>query len=445
MKLIRDFMDKIEPEKQSSTFLHTLWDGLDTFLFVPDSTTKVGTHIKDGMDLKRTMVHVVIAMQLAFIAGMINIGHQHYVALGMYPGLVDGLGFKLAYGFLQYLPPLIVVHVVGLGIEFFFAAKKGHAIEEGFLVSGFLIPLIMPPNVPLWILALATAFAVIVAKEAFGGTGMNILNIALVARVFVFFAYPATISGDEVWVAFDYNLLHQLVGLKAHTVDYFASMGHDFSSFFNEAGKFIPNASPLIDGWTGATPMGLAAAGGWEEVQNASYTIFNAQGDVVNTYQQYSVGNMIFGNIPGSVGEMNKLAILAGVLILIGSGIGSWRIMVSLVLGAAFMSILLNLVTVIYPDFTNPFIAVPWYYQFIMGSLLFAMAFMATDPVTASSTNTGKWVYGFLIGVFGIIIRVTNPAYPEGWMLAILLINVFAPLFDHMVIQSNIKRRLSRV
>lgn len=439
MKLIRDFMDKIEPDKKKSPFLHTLWDGMDTFLFAPASVTKLGTHIKDGMDLKRTMVHVVIAMQLAFIAGMINIGHQHYVALGMYPGLVDGILFKLAFGFLQYLPPLIVVHVVGLGIEFFFATKKGHAIEEGFLVSGFLIPLIMPPAVPLWIIAVATAFAVIIAKEAFGGTGMNILNVALVARVFVFFAYPATISGDEVWVAHEYNLLHQLVGLKAHTVNYFAAIGADFSTFFNEAGKFIPNASPLIDGWSGATPMALAAKGGWAEVQNAAYTI---NGEV---YNQYSVGNLIFGNIPGSVGEMNKLAVLFGVFVLVGSGIGSWRIMLSLVLGAAFASIVLNLAALALPEVTNPFITVPWYYQFIMGSLLFAMAFMATDPVTASATNTGKWIYGFLIGVFGIIIRVTNPAYPEGWMLAILLINVFAPLFDHMVIQSNIKRRLSRV
>lgn len=439
MKLIRDFMNKLEPDKKKSPFLHTLWDGMDTFLFVPNTTTKVGTHIKDGMDLKRTMVHVVIAMQLAFIAGMINIGHQHYLALGMYPGLTDGILYKVAFGFLQYLPPLIVVHVVGLGIEFFFATKKGHAIEEGFLVSGFLIPLIMPPAVPLWIIAVATAFAVIIAKEAFGGTGMNILNVALIARVFVFFAYPATISGDEVWVAHDYNLLHQLVGLKAHTVSYFTSIGADFNTFFTEAGKFIPNASPLIDGWSGATPLALAAKGGWAEVQNASYTI---NGEV---YNQFTIGNLIFGNIPGSVGEMNKLAIIFGVLVLVGSKIGSWRIMFSLVLGAAFASIVLNLVATVLPEVTNPFITVPWYYQFIMGSLLFAMAFMATDPVTASSTNTGKWVYGFLIGVFGIIIRVTNPAYPEGWMLAILLINVFAPLFDHMVIQSNIKRRLSRV
>lgn len=432
-------MNKLEPDKKKSPFLHTLWDGMDTFLFVPNTTTKVGTHIKDGMDLKRTMVHVVIAMQLAFIAGMINIGHQHYLALGMYPGLTDGILYKVAFGFLQYLPPLIVVHVVGLGIEFFFATKKGHAIEEGFLVSGFLIPLIMPPAVPLWIIAVATAFAVIIAKEAFGGTGMNILNVALIARVFVFFAYPATISGDEVWVAHDYNLLHQLVGLKAHTVSYFTSIGADFNTFFTEAGKFIPNASPLIDGWSGATPLALAAKGGWAEVQNASYTI---NGEV---YNQFTIGNLIFGNIPGSVGEMNKLAIIFGVLVLVGSKIGSWRIMFSLVLGAAFASIVLNLVATVLPEVTNPFITVPWYYQFIMGSLLFAMAFMATDPVTASSTNTGKWVYGFLIGVFGIIIRVTNPAYPEGWMLAILLINVFAPLFDHMVIQSNIKRRLSRV
>lgn len=432
-------MDKMEPDKKNSPFMHTLWDGADTFLFAPASVTKSGTHIKDGMDLKRTMIHVVIAMQLAFIAGMINIGHQHYIAMGMYPGLLDGIIFKLGYGLMQYLPPLIVVHVVGLGIEFLFATKKGHAIEEGFLVSGFLIPLIMPPAVPLWILALATAFAVIIAKEAFGGTGMNILNVALVARVFVFFAYPSEISGDDAWVAHDYNLLHQLIGLKGHTVSYLSERGVEFAALFNEAGKFIPNASALVDGWSGATPLALAAKGGWAEVQNASYVI---QGE---TYQQYSTGNLIFGNIPGSVGEMNKLAILAGVLILVGSKIGSWRVMFSLALGAAFASIVLNIAGDLLPAATNPFINVPWYYQFSMGSLLFAMAFMATDPVTASATNTGKWVYGFLIGVFGIIIRVTNPAYPEGWMLAILLINVFAPLIDHVVYQQNIKRRLSRV
>ena len=430
-------MDRVEPDKASSPFLHTLWDGFDTFLFAPASTTSTGTHIKDGMDLKRTMIHVVLAMQLAFIVGFYNIGHQHYMSLGLYmDGLLDGFLPKLGYGLLQMLPLIIVVHVVGLGIEFIFASKKGHAIEEGFLVSAFLIPMIMPPDVPLWMVAVATAFAVLVAKEAFGGTGMNILNIALTARVFVFFAYPAEISGDSCWVSYDYNLLHQLVGLKAHTVGLLAQQGVDFASYFNEAGGFIPNATALVDGWSGATPLALAAKGGWSEVQAAT---------LPNGNMQYSVANIFFGIIPGSIGETSALAVILGAGLLIASGIGSWRIMLSMLLGAIFMSIVLNLLgAVLFPG-TDHFIKVPWYYQLIMGSFFFAMAFMATDPVTASGTDTGKIVYGFMIGVIGMIVRVLNPAYPEGWMLAILFMNVFAPLIDHVVLQSNIKKRMSRV
>jgi len=426
MKFIRDFMDKIEPEKKSSPFLHTLWDGFDTFLYAPSTVTKTGTHIKDGMDLKRTMIMVVLAMQFAFIVGMYNIGHQHYFALGLFPDFFSGFGEKFVYGILQYLPMLIVVHVVGLGIEFIFAAKKGHGIEEGFLVSAFLIPLVMPPAIPLWIVALATAFSVVIAKEAFGGTGMNIFNIALVARVFVFFAFPSEISGDEIWVSSDYSWLHK--GFNAG------------ASLFGSADFFSINTpSVLVDGYTGATPLSLAAQGGWENVQNYAVTIDS------KVYHPYAVSNLIFGNVPGSVGEVSKIGVILGALLLIVTKIGSWRVMLSIVLGAMFMSILLNIINVNYAsEVTNAFLSVPWYYQFAMGSLFFAMAFMATDPVTASSTNTGKWVYGFLIGVVGIIIRVLNPAYPEGWMLAILLLNVFAPLIDYTVLQQNIKRRLSR-
>ncbi|MEZ4979448.1 MAG: NADH:ubiquinone reductase (Na(+)-transporting) subunit B [Chitinophagales bacterium] len=426
MKFIRDFMDKIEPDKKSSPFLHTLWDGIDTFLYVPDHVAKNGTHIKDGMDLKRTMIHVVLAMQLAFLVGMYNIGHQHYFALGLFPDFFSGFGAKLVYGLIQFVPIIIIVHLVGLGIEFIFAAKKGHGIEEGFLVSAFLIPLIMPPAIPLWIVALATAFSVVLAKEAFGGTGMNIFNVALIARVFIFFAFPGEISGDEIWVAKDYTALH-----------------HGFNSLASVFGSsdFLSINTPavVVDGWTGATPLSLAAKAGWAGVQDYTVQIAGA------TYHPYSLSNLVLGNVPGSIGEVSKLAVIIGALILVFTKIGSWRIMLSMVLGAAFMSILLNIISTTSPDFTNPFIAVPWYYQFAMGSVFFAMAFMATDPVTASGTNTGKWVYGFMIGVVGIIIRVLNPAYPEGWMLAILLLNVFAPLIDHIVLQQNIKRRLSRV
>jgi len=260
-------MDKIEPDKESR-FLHTLWDGIDTFLYVPDHVTKKGTHIKDGMDLKRTMIHVVIAMQFAFIIGMYNIGHQHYFALGLFPDFFSGFGAKLVYGVLQYLPMIIVVHLVGLGIEFIFAANKGHAIEEGILVSGFLIPLVMPPATPLWMVALATAFAVVIAKEAFGGTGMNIFNIALIARVFVFFAFPAEISGDEIWIAPDYSWLHK--GFSA------------VASLFGSADFFSMSVpANLVDGYSGATPLSLASKGGWESVQAYSVTI---QGQVYQLY-----------------------------------------------------------------------------------------------------------------------------------------------------------------
>ncbi|MEX2590472.1 MAG: RnfABCDGE type electron transport complex subunit D, partial [Chitinophagales bacterium] len=278
-----------------------------------------------------------------------------------------------------------------------------HAIEEGFLVTGMLIPLIVPPDIPLWMLAVATAFAVIIGKEAFGGTGMNVLNVALTARVFLFFAYPTEISGDKVWVSYDYNFLHQ--GASAL-----------FGDFLH-----IKDNLALVDGFSGATPLALAAEGGWGAVT-----------------EQYSISEMFWGFIPGSVGEMNKPAILLGAGMLIASGIGSWRIMLSMFIGAASMGLLMNGLAL------NPFMEVPVHYHFIMGSFFFAMAFMATDPVTATGTNTGKWIYGFLIGVIGMIIRVLNPAYPEGWMLAILLLNVFAPLIDNYVIQANISRRLSR-
>jgi len=412
------FLDKvksIEPDKKKSPFLHTLYDGFFTFLYAPDEVTKDGVHIRDGMDLKRTMVLVVLALQLCYIFGSVNIGHQHFAALGMYESFMDGFHLKLAYGLLKLIPIFIVTHVVGLGIEFWYASKKGHAIEEGFLVSGALIPLIMPPDIPLWWLAMAVAFAVIIGKEAFGGTGMNILNIALLARVFIFFAYPTTISGDEVWVA---GLSSTEAGSPA---DYGWGVGF-FNWLFDSMGLSTFDArAVVVDGFTGATPLSLAYKGGWENVTSV-----------------YTPSQMWWGGIPGSIGETNKPFILAGAGLLIALGIASWRVMVSMFIGAVVCAMLLNVWG------ATPFMTVPWYYQFYMGSFFFAMAFMATDPVTAASTTRGKWIYGFLIGFIGMIIRVLNPAYPEGWMLAILLLNVFAPLIDHYVLEGNISRRLKR-
>lgn len=410
MKFLRNFMDKVKPDKQKSPLSYTLWDGMDTLFFATGHVTKNGTHLKDSIDLKRTMIHVVLAMQLAFMFGSYNIGLQHYNAIG-----VDAnMAAKFIYGILQILPLIIVVHIVGLGIEFLFAAKKGHGIEEGFLVTAFLIPLIMPPSVPLYMVALATAFAVLIAKEAFGGTGMNIFNVALVARVFVFFAYPSSISGDSCWVAMDYNILHTML---------------NFGDFLH-----IEAGTALIDGFSGATPLGLAVSGGWEAIQAAT---------LPSGEQQYSITNMVLGFMPGSIGEVSKIGIILGALMLVKMKIADYRIMLSMVFGVAFMGIIFNVFAGYFPD--NGFIAIPFYFHYIMGGFLFSMAFMATDPVTAASTNRGKWIYGFMIGVIGLIIRIANPAYPEGWMLAIIFMNIFAALIDYYIIQGNIKRRIANV
>ena len=409
-----DLLKKIEPDKKNSPFLHTLYDGFFTFAYSPNTVTKGGVHMRDGMDLKRLMVYVVLAMQLCYVFGTYNIGHQHFVAAGQYMGFIEGFHLKLAHGLIQMLPIFIVAHVVGLGIEFWFAAKKGHAIEEGFLVSGALIPLIMPPDVPLWILAVAVAFAVIIGKEAFGGTGMNIWNVALLARVFVFFAYPTTIAGDEVWVS-GYNTLAE--GTQA---SYTWAHGL-FNSLFEVMGvsTFQEASTHIVDGYSGATPLALAYQGGWE-----------------NVTATFSPSQMFWGTIPGSIGETSKPLIIIGALFLLITRVASWRIMLSMLIGGITMSLLLNAWG------ATPFMEVPVYGQIIMGSFLFAMAFMATDPVTASGTNTGKWIYGFMIGFVGMIVRVLNPAYPEGWMLAILFMNTFAPLIDHYVLEANMSKRM---
>jgi len=418
-KTLLNLFKKIEPDKDKSPFLHTAYDAFFTFAFTPNTVTKNGVHIRDGMDLKRQMVHVVIALQVLYLFGTYNIGHQHFVALGEYTGLLEGVHLKLVYGLIKIIPIFIVTHVVGLGIEFFYAYKKGHGVEEGFLVSGALIPLIMPPDIPLWILGVSVAFAVWIGKEAFGGTGMNILNIALLSRVFIFFAYPTYISGDEVWIAgiekaAEGGYFSQAYGGVYNFFDnIFAGIG---LSTFGEGGKAV------VDGYTGATPLSLAAKGGWDSVT-----------------QTYSTSQMMWGTIPGSIGESSKPLIIIGALFLIVTKIADWKIMISMVFGAAVMALLLNAWG------ATAFMEVPWYYQFYMGSFFFAMAFMATDPVTATSTATGKWIYGFLIGFVGMIVRVLNPAYPEGWMLSILFMNVFAPLIDHYVLEANVKRRAKRL
>lgn len=411
-----NFIKKIEPDKKKSPFLHTAFDAFFTFAFTPNTVTRDGVHIRDGMDLKRLMVHVVIAMQLCYILGTYNIGHQHFMAAGQYTGLFDGFHLKLVFGLIQLLPIFVVTHIVGLGIEFYYAAKKGHAVEEGFLVTGALIPLIMPPDIPLWILALSIVFAVIIGKEAFGGTGMNIWNIALLSRVFVFFAYPLTISGDQCWIA----------GYEKIADGAAASYGWWHTGFFNPIfeslgwATFNP-AQVVVDGYSGATPLALAYEGGWEKVTAT-----------------FSESQLLWGTIPGSIGETGKIFIVLGALFLVVTKVASWRIMAGMVVGLIATTLMLNGIG------ATPFMNVTWTQHLLMGSFLFAMAFMATDPVTASTTNTGKWIYGILIGAIGLVIRVMNPAYPEGWMLAILLINTFAPTIDYFVIESNIKKRLSR-
>jgi len=358
---------------------YSVFDGFETFLFVPETVTKKGSHVRDHMDLKRTMTVVIIALLPALLFGAWNVGLQHTRAFGL-EGWTTMQMFW--FGFLKILPLIIVSYGVGLGIEFIAAQMRGHQINEGFLVTGMLIPLIMPVDVPLWMLAVSVAFAVIIGKEVFGGTGMNILNPALTARAFLFFSYPGWMTGDKVWI----EGLTKGVG---------------------------------IDGFSGATPLAIAKLEGINRLPSAM--------------------DMFLGTIPGSVGETSTVAILIGALFLIITGVGSFRIMLSMVLGALGTGLLLNLTG------GNEYTQIPAYYHLIMGGFAFGAVFMATDPVTAAQTNTGKWIYGALTGIMVVIIRVFNPAYPEGTMLAILLMNVFAPLIDHYVVNANIRRRLKRV
>ncbi|MDG1262733.1 MAG: NADH:ubiquinone reductase (Na(+)-transporting) subunit B [Flavobacteriales bacterium] len=403
MKAIHNLISKVKPNFEEGGKLSRFWvvfDSLETFAFTPGHTTSKGAHIRDSIDMKRTMMMVILAMVPALLFGTWNAGHQYYLSIGEITTL-DGLGTmfweKIGIGAQKVLPIVAVSYGVGLGIEFIFAGIRKHSINEGFLVSGMLIPLIMPVDVPLWMLAVAVAFAVIIGKEVFGGTGMNIINVALTARAFMFFAYPKQMSG-EIWI-------HQ-------------------------------GETAAIDGYSGATALGELAntvgkAAGSTEV-NGIMSNFSLDG-------VYSMSNAFFGLIPGSIGETSALAILLGGAILLFTGIGSWRIMLSFLIGGLAMGAIFNLAG------ANAFMEVNPVHQIIIGGFMFGMVFMATDPVTAAQTNTGKLIYGFFGGFFSIMIRVFNPAYPEGVMMAILFMNVMAPMIDHYVIASNIKRREKRM
>ncbi len=372
--------------------LHSVFDGFETFLFVPNTTSKNGTHIHDAIDSKRTMIMVVVALIPALLFGMFNVGYQHYLAIGEAAGFWD----TFLFGALAVLPIVVVSYLVGLGIEFVVAQIKGHEIQEGFLVSGMLIPLIVPVDTPLWMIAVATAFSVIFAKEVFGGTGMNIFNVALVARAFLFFAYPTYMSGDTVWVR----------------------TGTTFG---------LGGGTP-VDSYSGATVLGEVAT---STTSNAQLT------DIVGNPIGFWDG--FLGLIPGSIGETSTLAVLLGAALILLTGIASWKVMLSVFTGGALMALVFNNFG---PD--TAIAHFPWYNHLVYGGFAFGAVFMATDPVTAARTENGKWIYGFLIGALAIIIRVLNPGYPEGMMLAILFMNIFAPLIDYYVVDANIKKRLKR-
>jgi Na+-transporting NADH:ubiquinone oxidoreductase subunit B len=390
-------MDKIKPtflEGGKLSAFHSVFDGFETFLFVPNHTSKSGTHIHDSIDTKRTMFWVILALVPALLFGMFNTGYQHYLAAG----LLDTVNFLQIFGWgaLAVLPYLIVSYVVGLGIEFTVAQIKHEEIQEGFLVSGILIPMIVPIGTPLWMVAVATAFAVIFAKEVFGGTGYNIFNVALITRAFLFFAYPSKMSGDSVWVT------------------------------LNDTFGFGSAVSP-VDGFSGATPLGQAAIATGEQVQLTS---------IVG--EPLSLWNMFLGLIPGSIGETSTLAILLGAIFLVVTGVASWKIMVSVFAGGIGTVLLMNAFAV------NAYMAVPFWEQICLGGFAFGAVFMATDPVTSSRTETGKWIYGILVGVLAMVLRVLNPAYPEGMMLSILFMNIFAKLIDYYVVNANISKRAKR-
>ena len=387
MNGLRNFVDKIKPafEKGGKLgFLHSTFDAFETFLFVPNTVTRRGAHVRDCVDLKRVMIMVVIALLPAMLFGVWNTGYQHSLAFGLDWGFWN----IVLYGLVKVLPLYIVSYLVGLGIEFVSAQIQGHEVNEGYLVSGMLIPLIVPVDVPLWMLAIAVAFAVIIGKEVFGGTGMNIWNPALLTRAFLFFSYPSKMSGDTVWTG-------------------------GVTRFMNE-GVAFQAGNGLVDGFTGATPL-------------ANPTLANLEPQFMD---------MVLGTVPGSVGETSVIAILIGAAILIWTGVASWKIMASSVIGGLAIG---------YLGYAAGATDLPGYYQLVMGGFLFGTVFMATDPVTSAQTECGKWIYGFLVGALAVTVRIWNPGYPEGMMLAILLMNTFAPLIDHYVVEGSIKRRAKKV
>ena len=388
MNGLRNFVDKIKPtfEKGGKLgFLHSTFDAFETFLFVPNTVTRHGSHVRDCVDLKRVMIMVVIALVPAMLFGIWNTGYQHQLAFGLTDWTVWDV---ILYGLAKVLPLYVVSYLVGLGIEFVSAQIKGHEVNEGYLVSGMLIPLIVPVDIPLWMLAIAVAFAVLIGKEVFGGTGMNIWNPALLTRAFLFFSYPSKMSGDTVWTG----------GVAR----------------FVEEGTAYQCGNGLVDGFSGATPL-------------ANATLENLEPKFLD---------MVIGTIPGSVGETSVIAILLGAALLIWTGVASWKIMFSSVLGGLAIG---------YLGYALGATDLPGYYQLVMGGFLFGTVFMATDPVTSAQTECGKWIYGFLVGALAVTVRLWNPGYPEGMMLAILLMNTFAPLIDHYVIESSIKRRAKKV
>ena len=398
MKALRNYLDKIKPNFEEGGklhWLHSTYDAFETFLFVPNITSRSGVHIHDARDSKRTMIIVVIALIPALLVGMYNVGLQHYMAIGQQASIWD----MFLFGLLAMLPQLVVSYVVGLGIEFAVAQARKEEVAEGFLVSGILIPMILPVDTPLWMIAVATAFSVIFAKEVFGGTGYNVFNVALITRAFLFFSYPSKMSGDQVWV---------------RTSDTFGLGGGN-----------------VVDSYSGATPLGQLATS-----EAANFSEFTFQGI---TGQSLSISDMFFGFIPGSMGEVSTFAIILGAIFLIATGVGSWKTMLSVFLGGAVAIVITNLFA------QNALMDMPMHYHFLLGGFAFGAVFMATDPVTSSRTEKGKWIYGFFIGLLAVAIRVFNPGYPEGMMLAILFMNAFAPLIDFYVVDANIKRRLKRV
>lgn len=380
---LKKYLDKIKPHFDEGGRLHafrSVYEGFESFLYVPNTTSVTGAHIHDAIDSKRIMSVVVIALLPALLFGMYNVGYQNSAAAGELGGATFwGL---FLYGFLAVLPKILVSYIVGLGIEFAWAQWKREEIQEGYLVTGILMPLIIPVTCPLWMLALSVAFAVILCKEIFGGTGMNIFNVALSARAFLFFSYPSWMTGDSVWVA-----SHQILGL----------------------GNTLPDATTM------ATPLGELAL----------------HADI-----PYSIGDMVTGLMPGSVGETSVIAIAIGALLLLVTGVASWKTMLSVFVGGSVMAALFSALGMT---------SIPWYEHLILGGFCFGAVFMATDPVTSARTEKGKYVYGALIGVMTIVIRVMNHGYPEGMMLSILLANLFAPLIDYCVVQGNINKRMKRL